>query len=143
MFGATDIVRCRNTKRTGIVLGTKFNLGTGAALVWFSDAHPSSSPMFVPFLDLDSVQSRCAVEKLARSGLDGSLMKPFFMVKGGGPTSVMHDFAFDAIREGERLARENPGIDFHILQSIRTIRCGQMTCTKHAASPLDDGDVPF
>ena len=65
------------------------------------------------------------------------------MVKGSGPTNFVHIAPFDAIREAERLARQNPGRKFHVLQSIRTIECAPVTHTTHAASPLQDDDVPF
>lgn len=68
---------------------------------------------------------------------------PFFMVKGLGPTNFIHSAPSDAIREAERLARENPGTNFHVLQSIRTVCCGTLTHTKHAASSYQNNDVPF
>jgi hypothetical protein len=74
------------------------------------------------------------------------LRSPFYMVKGPGPTAHIHTLPFDAMREAERLARENPNIEFHVLQSIRTITCSTITHTKHAASPIADApgdDVPF
>lgn len=46
----------------------------------------------------------------------------FWMVKGEGPTNVIHQDLASAEREAHRLARENPGKFFYVLQTIAAHR---------------------
>jgi hypothetical protein len=43
----------------------------------------------------------------------------FWMVKGNGPTSFVHDSPQSAADEAKRLARENPGKQFYVLQAMK------------------------
>lgn len=47
---------------------------------------------------------------------------PFFVVwrEGGGPPTVKHTEESLARMEAERLAREHPGADFHVLRCVGT-----------------------
>lgn len=68
-------------------------------------------------------------------------MKPFFMVYGmgqGAPTA-RHDSFSRAKAEAERLARNNPGIEFYVLA---TVGCARKTDVEF--TPLNTDDlVPF
>ena len=49
-------------------------------------------------------------------------MKRFWMVKGPGPASVIHDNERDAEAEAERLALFHPGDQFFVMESVTAIR---------------------
>ncbi len=46
----------------------------------------------------------------------------FWMVKGLGPSSFMHESPSSAEDEAERLARENPGQRFYVLEAVSAFR---------------------
>lgn len=46
----------------------------------------------------------------------------FWMVSGNGPAVVRHSEREVAFREARRLAAENPGVEFFVVQAIACIR---------------------
>ena len=65
----------------------------------------------------------------------------FWMVKGAGPASVMHDSQRGAEREAERLARENPGQRFFVLEAIAMHR--RVDVERIALRGDPDAEIPF
>lgn len=64
----------------------------------------------------------------------------FYMVSGVGPSRVRHDSLDSAEREAVRLARENPGIEFFVMASIRAFVKDDV----RQVEILDrDADIPF
>ena len=49
----------------------------------------------------------------------------YWLVHGAGPTNHRHETKAAAIREAERLARENPGQAFVVLEAVEAIRLGE------------------
>ncbi|KQS81726.1 hypothetical protein ASG32_02965 [Methylobacterium sp. Leaf361] len=49
-------------------------------------------------------------------------LEPYWLVHGAGPTHYRHETKLSAIREAERLARENPGQAFVVLETVEAIR---------------------
>ena len=45
-------------------------------------------------------------------------MKQFWMVQGDGPARVRHSLRAVAEREAQRLARENPGTEFYVMEAV-------------------------
>lgn len=43
----------------------------------------------------------------------------FWMIKGDGPTNYVHTTEESARQEARRLARENPGTRFYVLQATK------------------------
>lgn len=74
--------------------------------------------------------------------------KPFWMVYGirqGAPT-VMHDTHEKARDEAKRLARNNPGVVFVVLESVGAVVKREFdTVSFRAPKPtsLTDDDIPF
>ena len=50
---------------------------------------------------------------------------PYWLVHGSGPTNYRHASKEGAIREAERLARENPGESFVVLEPIEAVRLAE------------------
>lgn len=46
----------------------------------------------------------------------------FWMVKGRGPTNYCHDSRISAEEEAKRLARENPGQLFAVLEAVTAFK---------------------
>lgn len=71
---------------------------------------------------------------------------PFFVVwaEGGGNPTVMHDTLNKATSEAERLARQNPGKAFHVLQSYGAcvVDSLQRIDLRHDRDDFSD-DIPF
>jgi hypothetical protein len=64
------------------------------------------------------------------------------MVKGNGPSSVLHDMREDAEREAERLASAGGGQWFFVMEAVAAHRSSNTT--RFAFDGLDrDGALPF
>lgn len=59
---------------------------------------------------------------------------------GGGPT-YKHQTLESACAEAERLARLNPGEEFHVLKSVRSVMKTDVAWSDHSHDP--DLDIPF
>ncbi|MBO29517.1 MAG: hypothetical protein CML61_12320 [Rhodobacteraceae bacterium] len=46
------------------------------------------------------------------------MSEAFWVVKGNGPATFQHDTREQAEREAERLARQNPGRKFYVLETV-------------------------
>ncbi|WP_028029914.1 hypothetical protein [Gemmobacter nectariphilus] len=71
--------------------------------------------------------------------------RPFWMVKGAGPTNAIHATRMDAEREADRLAKQNPGVNFYVLQAIachRKIEVERVSLIE-ATLDMDDEEIPF
>lgn len=71
--------------------------------------------------------------------------QPFWMVKGAGPAKAIHGTRADAEREADRLARNNPGEAFYVLQAIachRKVDVERISLIE-AALDMDDEELPF
>jgi hypothetical protein len=49
-------------------------------------------------------------------------LEPYWLVHGAGPTHYRHQTKLSAIHEAERLARQNPGQAFVVLEAVEAIR---------------------
>lgn len=49
-------------------------------------------------------------------------LEPYWLVHGAGPTNYRHESKASAVREAERLARENPRQAFVVLEAVEAIR---------------------
>ena len=61
-------------------------------------------------------------------------MKKFWMVKGAGATSVIHNTEWSAIAEAERLALLHPGQEFAVLVSVSSVKCSKLQWSNHSTS---------
>ena len=70
--------------------------------------------------------------------------KRFFMVLGAGEPTYRHLTLTAASQEAERLAKQNPGQTFTILQSVASVRRTELLWSRHDADPQDGccGDCP-
>jgi hypothetical protein len=55
----------------------------------------------------------------------------------GGPPKCVHNIKCSAIREAERLARENPGQEFYVLQAI------EGRCVEEPMKRATLSEIPF
>lgn len=71
--------------------------------------------------------------------------EPFWMVHAinGGPPTCRHDSRVSAEREAKRLARNNPGTVFAILEAVGAVVKDDLQTVVFRAAPLDDRDIPF
>lgn len=71
--------------------------------------------------------------------------RPFWMVKGSGPTSYEHNDEQMARTEAERLAKEHPGCVFTVLGPVAAYQKSdvQITDLTDYLESGDSGDVPF
>lgn len=66
----------------------------------------------------------------------------FWMVKGSGPSSYHHESLEGAEREAERLAAENPGRIFYVLEAVAAFR--KVAVERVSLRPdADDPEIPF
>lgn len=65
----------------------------------------------------------------------------FWMVKGAGPASACHGSRAGAEREAERLARQNPGTLFYVLEAVACHR--RVDVERIALDGRDDPEIPF
>lgn len=69
-------------------------------------------------------------------------MKPkFWMVLGGGMPVYRHQEKESARKEAERLAMENPGHEFTVLEALATVKSERITWTVNG--PDDSNTIPF
>ena len=68
-------------------------------------------------------------------------MQQFWMVQGDGPARVRHSSRAIAEREAQRLARENPGAVFYVMEAVAGHRKIDVERVDFGR-PLDDG-IPF
>ena len=70
-------------------------------------------------------------------------LEPYWLVHGAGPTNHRHGTKAGAIREAERLARENPGQAFVVLEAVEAIRLVEFErLTFGGPSEVSPGPVP-
>ncbi|SFV11835.1 MULTISPECIES: DUF2188 domain-containing protein [unclassified Methylobacterium] len=70
-------------------------------------------------------------------------LEPYWLVHGTGPTNYAHPTKASAIREAERLARENPGQAFVVLEAVEAIRLVEFErLTFGEPSEVSPGPVP-
>lgn len=70
----------------------------------------------------------------------------FWMVLGRDVPNYRHTSKLSAAKEAERLAKLNPGYQFHVLQSLATVVSGSVAWDPHEESTeFGDGvdKVPF
>ncbi len=74
------------------------------------------------------------------------MTKKFYLVwneQGSCPT-YKHPSLEDAEREATRLAKQNPGCKFHVLESVSTLEVPDPVIkTVHLFDLDDNGDMPF
>lgn len=66
-------------------------------------------------------------------------MKQIWMVKGLGPSHYVHRTRAEADAEAVRLARENPGTPFYVLEAVMAYRCSGL----ESFSFQSDEELPF
>ena len=77
-------------------------------------------------------------------------MNSYWMVHGDGPTNYRHDSRASAVTEAERLARQNPGRIFVVLEAVEAIRKVDVERVELRAQakrtsgwPAAPDDIPF
>jgi len=71
-------------------------------------------------------------------------MKKFWYVKGPGEPSFRHSTEEDAVREAERLAFNNPGVNFFVLEATLAVRRSEIHRERlEDPEPSEDGEPPF
>lgn len=59
----------------------------------------------------------------------------FWMVLGGGTPTYRHDNQTSAEKEAERLARQNPGTEFIVLESLKSVKVCNAFWEEHYRNP--------
>ena len=73
-----------------------------------------------------------------------SKINKFWMVKGEGPTNVRHFSREDAEREADRLACENPGFPFFVLEAVsRHRKVDVERIDLRGKADAEDDQIPF
>lgn len=67
-------------------------------------------------------------------------MQPFWMVQGAGPATVRHSTRQLAEMEARRLARENPGHEFYVMEAVAGHRKINVERIEFRG---DDEDIPW
>lgn len=62
--------------------------------------------------------------------------------EGASPPRFRHEWFGSAANEAARLARENPGQEFIVMQAVRSVKVMDLTVTEFARSEHDD-NIPF
>lgn len=76
------------------------------------------------------------------------MIKPtrFWLVKGSGPANYQHDSLAEAEAEAARLARDNPGYTFYVMEAIachRSVAIERIDLRGPGAPVDDDLELPF
>ena len=70
-------------------------------------------------------------------------MQKFWMILGSGTPTYRHQEFRSAKEEAERLARNNPGVEFTVLESVAHVVRSDMVWTKHDRDDSWVNDIPF
>lgn len=72
------------------------------------------------------------------------MSKEFWMVKGAGPSNVIHRSRQEAEQEAQRLARQHPGMSFFVMEAVTMYRKVDVERVDLRAAHLDPEDmIPF
>lgn len=61
----------------------------------------------------------------------------------GWPPKFRHESEDSALREAKRLARNNPGQQFYVLEAVSGVEKNDVTVNTYRANRPDDWDIPF